>query len=264
MASRAGLTERQAVAKLDNPAGRLHALLSDFASNADNESPILDQWASVLETKSVNETLVALAEVAGLIPDIERELHVAGDEDQIASFAEFSGAWVKWVTFPTFDGSRSPSAALTNLVSRGALAGLGSISSYLSMASSEGVVPSAEAVDALRDQARALLESVVKDASLHPEVRRILVDYIHRLLWALDNLRIGGPEAVHAASDRLVGQLHEASESARESAWARVGDLVRTGWTLFRMGPQAAAALNGWQDVAGEIVKALPPSGKGG
>lgn len=251
------------MAKLDNPAGRLHALLSDFAADADDQRSILDQWGAVLGSDSLNETLVALAEVAGLIPDVERELHVANDEEQMASFREFSGAWVKWVTFPKFDGTKTPSAARTNLVNRGALAALGSISSYLSMISSQGAVPPDENVDALRAQARALLETVVGDASLPQEVRRILVDYIHRLLWALDNLRIGGPEAVRAAADRLIGQLHEASEPVRESVWARVGSLVRTAWAMFKMGPQAATALNGWQDIAGEIVKALPP-GDGG
>jgi hypothetical protein len=246
------------VAKLDNPAGRLHSLLSGFKAIADDANPILDQWAAVLETESVDETLVALAAVAGLVPAIERELLVTGDEEQMETFRTFSSAWIKCVTFPQFDGTKRPSAARTNLVNTGALAALGSISSFLSMASSEGVVPPPEAVDSLRKQAQRLLDSAVSDQSIEPAVRRILLDYIHRLIWALDHLRIGGPEAVHAASDRLIGQLQEASKPVGESVWARVADLVRTGWAMFRMGPQAAAALNGWQDVAGEIVKALP------
>jgi hypothetical protein len=251
--------ERVAVAKLDNPAGRLHTLLSEFKTRAEDGTPILTQWADVLGTESPRETLVALAEVAGLIPDIERELWVAGDADQIESFKQFSGIWVNWVTFSRLDGHARSTAARSQLVNDGALAALGSISSFLSLASSEGEIPSTEAVDSLREQAKTLLESVVQDGSLPPEVRRILMDYIHRLLWALDNLRIGGPEAVGAAADRLFGHLREAPETTQKTAWDRIGALVCTAWTYFKMGPQVAAALDGWQAAAQDVMQALPP-----
>jgi len=50
-----------------------------------------------------------------------------------------------------------------------------------------------------------------------------------------------------------------APETVQKSAWERVGGLVRTGWAMFRMGPQAAAALEGWGTVADQVVRALPP-----
>ncbi|MCU1670653.1 MAG: hypothetical protein JWP40_3580 [Blastococcus sp.] len=242
------------VAKLDNPAGRLHSLLTGYreTSNGDNRS-VLAVWADVLGAKDDTETLLSIAETAGLIPQIEAAVIRSGDEDQEEVFASFAASWASAVLAPGVNLHGGNAFAVAASVEQ--LAVLGGLSSFLSATASEGRVPTDAEISDLRGQVQDLINSITEDAELPEEVKRLALDHAYRLAQALDHFRIGGPGAVKAATERLVGATVLAPDQVRKSSvWTRlmtVGGLI---WTAFKFGPDARQALEGWT----EIIKALP------
>ncbi len=243
------------MAKLDNPAGRLHELLVAYREHASDQAAIVDIWASVFAVERRTEALLRIAETAGLVPEIEAAVNRSGDEAQITLFRRQSATWVAAVVNPEHNLYATPSNAKARAVDLDTLAVLGGLSSYLSATASEGPVPEWEVVNDLRDQVRELINEIIKDEELPDEVKRAALDHAHRLEQALDHFRVGGPGAVKAATERLIGGLAMSPESVRQHGiWERIVTVAGMAWQVFTKGQQAQQALTAWQ----EVVKALP------
>jgi hypothetical protein len=80
---------------------------------------------------------------------------------------------------------------------------------------------------------------------------------IHDVLWALDHVHIGGPDAVAGAVERLVGQVvvYAPEAQQRSGVMHRIIATASTVWNAFKVGSEAARALEGWE----AVMKALPP-----
>lgn len=243
------------MAKLDNPAGRLHELLRAYRDVASDGQSIISAWAQVFEVDDRTSTLLRIAETAGLIPEIEAAVDRSGDDEQIALFTDFVGAWVAGVVFPERNLYASPSAAMTDAISQQDLRVLGGLSSFLSATASEGPVPSPDQLADLRGQVQQLIDSITGDAELPEDIRRAALDHAYRLAQALDHFRIGGPGAVKAATERLVGATYFAPEKVRTSpTWKNLLAVGGAVWTVFRVTGEAQQALESW----GTLLKALP------
>jgi hypothetical protein len=80
---------------------------------------------------------------------------------------------------------------------------------------------------------------------------------LHDILWAMDHVRIGGPGAVEQATERLLGQivLHSTPEAQESGFLKKVLKIIGLVWVAYKAGPEAHAALEGWQNV----LRQLPP-----
>lgn len=144
-------------------------------------------------------------------------------------------------------------------VDPGALAALGSLSAYLSAFAPEGVIPDDERVAEFRAAVTDLLNDLAGEKTLPPELRAAINARLHDVMWAMDHVRIGGPGAVEQATERLLGQititLHSTPEARDSGFLKRVMKTIGLVWVGYKAGPEAHAALEGWQ----EILNELPP-----
>jgi len=241
------------MARLDNPAGRLHALLTEYRATATDQRSIRATWAHVLGV-SEDEAAVAVIEVGGLIPAIESAVARAGDEAQQEVLSYYRLHWATPITTPDYPTGKTPSPGKA-LVDVGALTALGGLSSFLSSVASEGVVPDAEQIQSLRDKLSHLIEELAGADTFPSQFQRLLLDRLHSVLWALDHFRIGGPEATTAAAERLLGSIQLAAATTPEvrqhrAAIARVVETVGAVWAIFKAGPTVRNALEAWSTLS--------------
>lgn len=243
---------------VNNPAGRLHTLLSEYRSVANTDVTIHQTWANVLNVAE-GDVPIALAEVAALIPAIERLVNDSGQVEQVEVWKTFGRTWA--IPVMTEQHPRQGPSPGPDLVNPSALAALGGLSAYFSSIAPEGVVPDQDRVAELRADVSSLLADLVEDQSLPPELKVAINARLHDVLWAMDHVRVGGPGAVQQATERLLGQIIIHSEStpeARKSGFLKkVLKAIGVVWVAYKAGPEAHAALQGWQDV----LKELPPGG---
>lgn len=230
---------------LTNPAARLHTLLSALA--ATNESASLQAcWGSVLGVEGP-ALWRSLAEVAALIPAVEQAVEATGDEQQLAAVRQFSEAWSNAIFAP----SQTYGHARGSVPDPIGLTALGMISSYLALVSPEGSQPAPEQVAALSGQVQELIADVTVASDLPPEVRRLILQHLGKVDWALRHLRIGGPGAVREATEALVGAiLLNAPRRTRETkTWQNVAAVMGLVWIAFTGPDQGPPALEAWQDL---------------
>lgn len=72
----------------NNPAGRLHTLLTEYRAAAHRDVSMHRTWSKVLGVPEKQVT-VALAEVAALIPAIHRLVVESGESEQMELFRTF-------------------------------------------------------------------------------------------------------------------------------------------------------------------------------
>jgi hypothetical protein len=240
------------MAQLNNPAGRLHALLTDFqlASAAGNVS-VLNAWREVLATDSQASTLAAVARVAALVPELEVALEATDDQSQVRSFRHFADDWLAPILTPGLHWGQAGG----NLVQDTPLVMLGSLSSFLGQLYPEGVVPDSEKQEELRGMVAAALETV-RQSDLPDDVKAVMVRRFHDMQWALDHLAVAGPEGVKAAAERLTGTVVLQEPSIRQRiADLGVMDTALYAWVAFSSGPVAQASLESWPQVFQQIAQ---------
>ncbi|MER7245143.1 hypothetical protein [Kribbella sp. NPDC000426] len=240
----------------NNPAGRLHTVLTAYRAAAHIDSTMHATWATVLGVPE-GQVPVALAEVAALIPEIHRLVVQCGACEQIELFDTFGRLWA--VPMMSEDHPRQTPSRGPDAVDPKALAALGGLSAYLSTCAPEGVVPDPERVAELKAAVVDLLDQLAGEDSLPAELRSAINARLHDIIWAMDHVRIGGPGAVKQAIERLLGQitisLHDKPEARSSGFLKKVTTAISCIWVAYKAGPQVQAGLESWQD----ILKQLPP-----
>jgi hypothetical protein len=245
---------------LTNPAGRLHALLSQYRETADEQRTIMQTWMIVLDTDDEPYALRLLCDVASLISQIEKAVMVSGDDAQIGAFNHYASQWASPLIFPQANGNQTPSPGET-LINIDALVALRSMSSYLDIAIPQGGVPDPKAVTDLRHQINAAIISLREAVELPGDFRKDLLRHLYTVLWALEHLEIHGPEGVTDAAECLLGWSVTRSQEKSPSAGKilkRVIEIAGAVWAAFKAGPTAHNAIESWIALA----KMLPSSDK--
>jgi hypothetical protein len=110
----------------------------------------------------------------------------------------------------------------------------------------------------MRGHVEEMLSDLRAAADLDESTRKLLLDHLHALAWALDDLKFGGPGAVIAATERLVGAVAlQVREEERKGFVGRAVALVVGVWSVFKAGPEAQQALEAWTEMGGEALRAL-------
>lgn len=244
------------MSKLNNPAGRLHELLTDFDELASTSITINDVWTVVLRTDP-GELLPALGQAASLLGDVRTAVERSGRQSLLTAYEKFSVAWA----IPFLSHGRNPSSdASHGLVDSNALVALGMVAEVLEMVAPDGSVPSPEAADVVRTDLRELLDALTADEELPADLRAMVAARVHDILWAIDHVRIVGPEGVQAAVERLIGQLDIFSSaqpcSRDNSVFKKVMQVAGRAWVAFRAVGAAHEAIDGWQ----KAFELLPPN----
>ena len=250
------------MAQLNNPAGRLHALLSDYQRVAASNRSILSTWADVLSVSpdGVPEELCA---VASLISDIRMAIEATGDIDQLELFRHFSPAWIDAIIFTERNGTQIPSPG-RGFVQSTALISLASLSSFLSVVSPEPITPSVDTLEEIRGRLVEAVDLTASSTDVPDDVRHLLLDRLYDIVSAVDRIRIGGSGAVTAAMEALAGAVAiRVTGNKRTPTVRQVLAIVGAAWTIFLTGAQVDNALTGWEGVIGRIESADGPASTG-
>lgn len=243
------------MAQLNNPAGRLLALLRAYQESASEDESILVTWAGVLGVEDHPTALAQLPYVAALLPAIDQAVGLSGQGELQQLVATFRPFWLRAVFFPEWHGVQTPSPG-AQLIDEGSLAALGGLSVHLSATASEGLIPPEASVRDLRGTVLEAIDHLKGADELAAAVRELLLARLHEVLWALDHLSMGGPGAVTAATERLAGAVAvQVPQSERvKSPVARLLAVVGAVWVVFKHGPEAKDALVAWTEVARSIA----------
>lgn len=140
-----------------------------------------------------------------------------------------------------------------------ALVALNAVSAFLSTSANEGVVPDDEQREALRDELLVAIEETKASDEVPSEVRQLIIERLHQIIWALDHVHIGGPAAVTVAVERLAGSLAIRGREVAESAPAkRSWGTAKKVLAAFMGGPAARLALESWLKVGEDILQLGP------
>jgi hypothetical protein len=234
-------------------------LLSRYqaVASSDVSLPVHNVWMAVLEIDEA-ELPTALCEVASLVTAIEFEAFRTDSEELKTALKQHRRAWTLPILSTDAHPRQNPGPG-PSYVDEKALSALGLVSAYLSRLSSQVRVPDSAQIDALKQQIAGALDEVLRAKDLPGEIRMILVARLHDIIWALDHLRISGPEGVAAAVERLIGAIflaapEEAAKAGKSSAFDHVVNVIRFAWGLFRKGPQVSGAIEGWSEAIKSIT----------
>jgi hypothetical protein len=236
------------MADLDNPAGRLHNLLNAYQEEVSTSGQVKYVWSHVLGTDERVALLKAIAEMGTLVAEVYEAVSLQGR----SAYQDMCDLHITHWTQPFRDDlEASPSH-----VEKAALVALNAISDFLSERASEGSLPDDEERQSLRDELLAVIEETKNTEDTPAEVRQLILERLHEIVWALDHLHIEGPGAVTAAVERLAGSLvimgREAAQSAPAKQSMSIGLKV---WCAFASGPAVQKALEAWPDVVERMLE---------
>lgn len=240
--------------EFDNPAGRLHALLTDLSAQPAQNS-VIDSWTRVLGLSDREETVLHLGEVGQLLPEIEREVDRIGDDTLIVPVRRLRQEWSR----PIFPMSHAFEGALREVLpSPPSLETLALVSSNLHLRAPQGAVPDDEALAALVLRVQEVMAAVSESEDLPNEVRRVILLRLGDVIQALGSVRVGGPGVVQKAVEALVGAIAMESTQhpeVRESELAaKVWKVVWPVWAAFASGPLLQDSIEAWGNIATQLL----------
>lgn len=235
----------------DNPAGRLHTLLTKF-NNEPNNTTIRAAWASVLGVPE-SDVLVALADVTRLAASLLEAVEQSGAHAALIN--SHRQTW-EGAIFP----SNHPfSADVRNVrVPAEAIAVLAATADHLHHVARDGVVPDASELENLKHRVDELLAEVRESDDLPNEVKRVVAARLVGVLRAIEHVEVGGPSAVRLATEAVVGALsvHE-GQQWRSPIGKKLAVVLSTVWFAFGVPATVQNALPAWESVLqGELMPA--------
>jgi hypothetical protein len=244
-------------APLDNPAGRLHRILSqvhDAPPNAD----IRSTFPKILgvEGASESEFLRAVVDFLDLIPAAEEEVRAVADtnHDLFLTWVEPTREIPRW-----FSNSAHNMATLQGILKHEHLTALRFAADLLQTRRPQPEIDE-EKLPELVDLVRRAVDAVVADTALPPLVRQQLAAKLREVEWALLHIQTTGYTGVEEALDSLLGGVFRQSgpvEAAPETKnWlVRVVNAIQTAVTGIKeveAGVQSGAAIL-------DALQQLPP-----
>ncbi len=240
------------MAEYQNPAGRLHELLTRFGAKP-NQS-IENAWAEVLDVAK-EDVALHLGEVALLLRDVRNAAHETGSDafDPIPDHVTTLSRSIFPVDVPfNEDVSRVRPDPI-------AMQMLKTLSAYLETTAPEGKIPPADEIEDLRLEFVELIEAIT-DADLPPEIRRALLHRLTDMITALEHLKVGGPDAVRRAAEALAisAVLYEEDAQDDSGVFTRMRSAAQKTWVAFTVVTTLANAVITFDRITG--MEFLPPA----
>jgi len=189
-------------ATYDNPAGRLHSLLQRLRE-AEQGTSLIEAWKTVLPA-SDEEILERLAEVSGLLKDVQQRVKDSGSPGHTAQVRHYCGEWETAI----FPRERALTVAVQEFwPSELGLVALQSAAEYLHQVAPEGRPLEDGELEELGNQVEELIEEVKAAVDLDDEVKQLIVARLRDVIRALDHVDVGGAKAVKLAAESLAGAI---------------------------------------------------------
>lgn len=232
----------------DNPAGRLHALVTGFKRNASQHQAYV-AWAATLGMQGdLSRLLDALSMVLELPSEVEAEIdRVDPDEFDRDSVMRWHGTISPVFSNMLFSGEQSSQVA--NKISDAAMGSLESCSFVLHRHRRQQVLSEGD-IDRIRSLVADLTAAIEDDLEAEYELRTFLLRHAKAMARALDHYQIVGTLELEDALDQAVGAVQrrggefESKGYTRREAWKRFAALA-AGVLVVLQVPQTALELPG-------------------
>lgn len=234
------------MADYENPAGRLHELLTRFGSASN--STILAAWAGALEVEQ-SEVKYHHGHVAILLEDVRKAAEETGSFDGMPGHLDGLARSI----FPVDQPFSATVAHVTP--DANAMQLLEALSYALRLSGSEVTIPEDDELDALKKSVRDLIDEV-RDGDLPPEVRRALLHRLAEMLEALELLVVGGPDAVRRAAEALAMTAAMHTDADDPDTIRRIFQVARKAFTAFTVTTAIAGYAVTWERI-GELTGVL-------
>lgn len=243
------------MAQYDNPAGRLHALLSRLAEIDPNQS-LQGGWSQVLEVSEA-ELVPALGQVAQLVGDVERAVDYVDAPAFVKLVQRYRGAWASPI-FPFGQGQNAP-IETAGLPSGEAMDALDAVATHLHFHAPEGPMPSKERISELEESITKLMDDV-RDSDLPDEVKHLVLRRLRGIRDALGHVSIKGPRGVQAAVESLLAgvALTQGASTPKSTwhtpTWQNVVRVALATYAVFASAPVVQASLEAWPHVVQMVL----------
>lgn len=243
------------VPHLDNPAGRLHELLTQLCANPQQQ--LLHQWGQVLEV-SLEDVPLHLGDVGALVREIDAIANSLDVRPISAALRRYRPEWSRPI-FPT-------DVKFTDQVARVApsaagLEALDLLAEQLHMLAPEGQIPDESRLEELRAAIVALIEDVRATEDFSADIRHLIEDRLRSILHAIDHVAVGGPEAVRLATEALLGGVGvRALQATQSPTWGKMLATLGAVWIAFSAGPTVQNSIDAWGDLRQSLVPAVSSS----
>ncbi|MBD8103988.1 hypothetical protein [Plantibacter sp. CFBP 8775] len=210
---------------LRNPAGQLFLFLEHTLDSAMHNQPIRQVWASYFAVEPEDQRLLLQLGRALTLPD-EVERDVRALRNTAAPKEMLLGPLPQARAALSFVGRLDvPLHQVQSQFDRGTTRSLSFVSHFLNP--TEPHFPPNGSVETIRALAEKLREEVMSVEGMDPSVARLLLEYVHRMLHALDDVALFGAATVVGETDRLTGQFVRSPQvvveiSKSKRVWAAV------------------------------------------
>ena len=239
----------------DNPAGRLHDLLTQL-NEQHHASSLLDGWAGVLGVNAV-DVVVHLGRVAELVRQTQEAVDRVGEGVYVQTVQRYRSAWAR----PIFPVDHAFKQALMKVVPDDRdLEALGMVSVHLHLAAPEGVVPEDDKVEELLTQVRELIDGVRIADDIPHDLKHVVILRLQDVRDALEHLNVGGPAAVRHATEAVIGSMAlmtVGTDLSKSSTLKKVFATVAVAWTVFSAPPTIENSLESWEKILPQLTAAI-------
>lgn len=228
-----------------------------FVALQEQGAPTLrNGWATVLRipTADVQYGQFGLPLVARVLPLAVEEAERADAEVGVLLRRDFIEEWRRPVFTP---GGNLDGAVQQPPVAQEALAYLATIASVLQRRDGPRMLPEGDELAVLLAQVDDLASSVEASADLPEEVKRVLLRKINQVRFALENVRVGGPEGVHEAVEALIGAAVVRQSAVPNWMRAKLTAFLVAFYAVFTAGPAIQASIESWHDMGGPVIEAV-------
>lgn len=238
----------------DNPAGRLHKILSALRAQGNKEISVQTAWSRALNGLEGVDLIVGMQATATMLVDIDNELHGLEGISSVAMYRSYLPRWSKFVGMQT--SAKRAQFAPDEVATTDELAMLAGLADLLHLRRVEGKVAE-EQVDELLAGLQELISELLAAESLDPDFRAFLLEHLRRAEDALRFFHLYGP----ARLDEVFGRFF--ADSMREpEKWA---DKTDTTWwertkNLINTLPTLAARLGDVNQIATHAQKLIAMS----
>lgn len=237
----------------DNPAGRLHELLTQLSEQNDDRESLVVAWAGVLSVPQ-GDLILHIGGVADLVRQIQEAVDRVGDEILRAPVRRLRETWARPI-FPTDHAFNAELRAV--LPGPESLESLGLVSAQLHLLAPEGKVPDGDELNELQQQVRDLIDEVRQSSELPDYVKDAIASRLMGVDKAIEHVHIGGPDAVRRAMEAVLGTVilaDEPAKTAKTSAVQKVWVTIGVIWIAFNAGPKIQASIEAWPKIVHEVT----------
>jgi hypothetical protein len=236
-------------------ASRLHALLTALM-NGDNSQSLRNGWSNLLgvPVPQVQYARLGLPLVASLVWEAAEEAKRAETQFGLPLRDHFFNEWEKPIYAP---GGNLENQIGHQQVAPEALDYLASVAGVLRRMENHDALPEGDDLAELLERLDDLADSVETSKELPHEVKQALLRRINELRFAIEHVRVGGPEGVQEAVERLVGAVAVRHSVIPNWMGAKVAACLIVLYAVFSHGPEIQQSIEAWQEMPRTVAAAV-------